>query len=87
MHVLKSLIEFNVKLSCYCNLNNLGGFGIQIEYLRLVALLFPAPDIKRVINIAAGSMFLRYWLRARALCSCKFLCPLYARNELATGRS
>ncbi|HWX13828.1 MAG TPA: methyltransferase domain-containing protein [Methylocella sp.] len=34
---------------------NLGEFGTHVECLRLAALLFSAPDVKRVMDVAAGS--------------------------------
>jgi len=36
-------------------MRNVAEYGAPIEYLRLTALLFSAPDVKRVIDIAAGS--------------------------------
>jgi hypothetical protein len=30
-------------------------YGTHVEYLRLAAMLFSAPDLSRVIDVAAGS--------------------------------
>lgn len=55
MGLLRRFIKVNNTLSDLCRINNMLEYGVHVEYLRLAALLFSAPDIKRVIDIAAGS--------------------------------
>ena len=55
MDVLRSFLKLNVALSNLCNLKNMAEYGTHVEYLRLAALLFSAPDVKRVMDVAAGA--------------------------------
>jgi len=55
MSIFRRFIDLNVKLSRLCNLRNLGEYVTHVEYLRLAALLFSAPDVKRVMDVAAGA--------------------------------
>ncbi len=55
MGIFRKFIGLNVKLSRLFNLSNLSEFGSHVEYLRLAAILFSAPDVKRVMDVAAGA--------------------------------
>ncbi|MCI0597919.1 MAG: class I SAM-dependent methyltransferase [Beijerinckiaceae bacterium] len=55
MRIFRKFIDLNVKLSRFCNLSNLSEYGTHVEYLRLAAILFSAPDVKRVMDVAAGA--------------------------------
>ena len=53
--VLRWFVDGNVALSRRFMIRNMGEYGAHVEYLRLAALLFSAPDVTRVADIAAGS--------------------------------
>jgi SAM-dependent methyltransferase len=55
MDLWKKFLKVNFALSHMFNIRNMSEYGFAIEYLRLAALLFSAPDIKHVIDVAAGS--------------------------------
>lgn len=55
MGPLRRFINLNTALSRLCTLHNMAEFGTHVEYLRLAALLFSAPDVKRVMDVAAGA--------------------------------
>ena len=51
---LRRLIDLNVALSRRFDAQNLSEYGAQVEYLRIVTLLFSGPDVGRVLDVAAG---------------------------------
>jgi 2-polyprenyl-3-methyl-5-hydroxy-6-metoxy-1,4-benzoquinol methylase len=55
MNLWKKFLKVNFALSHMFRIRNTSEYGPAIEYLRLAALLFSAPDIKHVIDVAAGS--------------------------------
>jgi len=52
--VLRWLINLNVALSRRFDSQNLSEYGAQVEYLRIVTLLFSVPDVGSVLDVAAG---------------------------------
>jgi SAM-dependent methyltransferase len=55
MDMLKKFIKWNRSLSDISSINNLSEYGAHVEYLRLATILFSAPDVKNVLDIACGS--------------------------------
>jgi hypothetical protein len=55
MDLWKKFLKANFALSHMFRIRNMSEYGFAIEYLRLAALLFSAPDIRYVIDVAAGS--------------------------------
>jgi hypothetical protein len=55
MSLWRKFLKVNFALSHACRIRNYSEYGFAIEYLRLAALLFSAPDVRRVIDVAAGS--------------------------------
>ncbi|HET6379224.1 MAG TPA: methyltransferase domain-containing protein [Methylocella sp.] len=55
MGLWRKFVDINVKLSSFFNLDNMAEYGTHVEYLRLAALLFSSPDVRRVMDVAAGS--------------------------------
>jgi SAM-dependent methyltransferase len=55
MNILRGFLRLNVALSNLCTIRNMSEYGTHVEYLRLAAMLFSAPDVRRVIDVAAGS--------------------------------
>jgi SAM-dependent methyltransferase len=57
MTSLRRFINLNIKLSRQFTIRNMLEYGPNVEYFRLAALLFSAPDVRRVMDIAAGSQW------------------------------
>jgi hypothetical protein len=51
MSILRRFIKANARVSLWCNVRSMSEYGAHVEYLRLAALLFSAPDI----DVAGGS--------------------------------
>lgn len=52
---LRSFFDANKRLKKLNLLRHLGEYGVHVEYIRLATCLLSAPDVSRVLDIAAGS--------------------------------
>ena len=54
MGKLRWLVNLNVALSRRFDSQNLSEYGAQVEYLRIVTMLLSSPDVRNVLDVAAG---------------------------------
>ena len=55
MSIARALIDLNIRISRRLDAQNMSEYGAHVEYLRLAALLFSAPDVRKVLDVASGS--------------------------------